>query len=77
MDSDEHLVPATTFHVVRLWTQQCARPNPTRYDFKTYMSSLGLLDDADETTQPNGFSLWKFRIVDPHVWTLACIRYGF
>jgi hypothetical protein len=78
MVSDDHLDFATSMHVVRTWTQTCDPLQHQSFDnFKLFMSSIGLQDDTDETTQLDGFSMWKFRVVDAARWTLACIRYGF
>ena len=77
MASDDHLKFATSLRVVRTWTQTCTAAYHSHHDFKMFMESVGLQDDTDETVQPVGFSVWKFRVVDVHRWTLACLRYGF
>ena len=87
MDSDDHLDFACAMQVVQTWTQTCTAAYHSfdtctaayhSFDnFKQFMSSVGLQDEADATIQPDGFCMWKFRVVDARRWTLACIRYGF
>ena len=77
MASDDHLDFATSMRVVRTWTQTHTAAYHSHDNYKAFMLSVGLQDDTDETTQPDGFSMWKFRVVDAPRWTLACIRYGF
>ncbi len=76
MDS-EHLEFTTSLRVVRTWSQNCTAAYHSHENYKMFMSSIGLQDDTDDTVQPDGFSEWKFRVVDPHAWLLACVRYGF
>ncbi len=77
MDS-EHLDFATSLRVVQTWTQNYTDVYHSHENYKMFMSSIGLQDDAyDQHSDYSGFSEWKFRVVDPHVWTIACIRYGF
>ena len=77
MDSDDHLDFATSMQVVQTWTQTCTDAYHSHSSFKQFMSSIGLQDEADDTLKTDGFSPWKFRVVDAHRWTLACVRYGF
>jgi hypothetical protein len=63
--------------VVQTWTRTCTAAYHSHDNFKAFMASVGLEDDTDAATQPDGFSMWKFRVVDASRWTLACIRYGF
>ena len=77
MVSDDHLDFACAMQVVQTWTQTCTDAYHSHSSFKQFMESVGLQDEADATIQPDGFRMWKFRVVDAHRWTLACVRYGF